>query len=181
MTRPARATITIGGLAGTGTSTLASLLGERFGLDVVSGGQIFREAARDRGLTLAAFGTLCEENPEVDRGLDERQIELLRQGGLVLESRLGGWLAHREGITALKVCLKCDEDERIRRIVAREGGDLEEQRRRTLEREASEAARYSQYYALDLHSFAPYDLVLDSGRWNPEQLADLVAAAIDTA
>lgn len=171
-------TVTIGGVAGTGTSTLARLVGERLDLPVVSGGQIFRDAAAERGLSLADFGALCETDPEVDRTLDDRQVGLLRAGGLVLESRLAGWLAHREGVDAVKICLVCDEDERIRRIVDREGGSVEEQRLRTLEREASEAVRYAAYYGFDLHSLEPYDLVLDSGRWRPDRLTDIVLAAL---
>jgi cytidylate kinase len=171
-------TVTISGLAGTGTSTLARVLERRLGLPYVYGGRIFREAAAARGLSLAEFGRLCEQDATVDRALDDRQVELLRDGGLILESRLAGWLAHREGIDALKVCLVCDEDERIRRIVGREGGDLEAQRLATLEREASEAARYEAYYGLELHSLTPYDLVLDSARWTPDRLADIVLTAL---
>lgn len=171
-------TVTVSGVAGTGTSTLARLVAERLDLPMVSGGQIFRDAAADRGLSLADFGALCERDPEVDRTLDDRQVALLQDGGLVLESRLAGWLAHREGIAAVTVCLVCDEDERIRRIVDREGGSVEDQRLRTLEREASEAVRYASYYGFDLHSLEPYHLVVDSGRWVPDRLADIVLAAV---
>lgn len=169
-------TITVGGRAGTGTSTLAHILEERTGLPYVYGGRIFRDAAAARGLTLAEFGRLCEEDPSVDRGLDDRQIELLREGGLILESRLAGWLAFRNGIDSFRVWVVCDEEERIRRITSRDGGDTALQAARTSEREASERSRYARYYGVDLDEVEPYDLVLDSTERSPEDLADEVLA-----
>lgn len=173
-----RRTITIGGRAGTGTSTLARILQVRTGLPYVYGGQIFRDAAAARGLTLADFGRLCEEDPAVDRELDDRQVELLREGGLILESRLAGWLAHRNDLPAYKVWVVCDEAERIRRITARDGGDTATQTLRTGEREASERLRYHRYYDVDLDDLAPYDLVLDSTHTSAEDLADEVLARL---
>lgn len=174
-------TITIGGRAGTGTSTLARILEERTGLRYVYGGRIFRDAAEARGMSLAEFGKLCEEDPSVDRELDDRQVELLRGGSLILESRLAGWLAHRNGLEAFKVWVVCDEEERIRRITARDGGDTETQTARTSEREASERLRYHRYYRMDLDDLTPYDLVLDSTSVSPEELADEVLAKVGGA
>lgn len=166
-----RSTITIGGRAGTGTSTLAHLLEHRTGLPYVYGGRIFRDAAAARGLSLAEFGRLCEEDPTVDQQLDDRQVELLRAGGLILESRLAGWLAHRNRVPALKVWVVCGDEERFRRITARDGGDTATQVTRTIEREASERRRYQRYYDVDLDDLTPYDLVLDSTTRPPEDLA----------
>lgn len=167
-------TITVGGRAGTGTSTLARILEERTGLRYVYGGRIFREAAAARGMSLADFGRLCEEDPTVDRELDDRQVELLREGDLILESRLSGWLAYRNDVDAYRVWVVCDEDERIRRITARDGGDAASQTEATATREASERMRYQRYYQVDLDDLTPYDLVLDSTTRTPEDLADEV-------
>jgi cytidylate kinase len=172
-------TVTIGGLAGTGTSTLARSLHERTGLPYLSGGQIFRDAAAARGLSLADFGRLCETDPAVDRELDDRQVELLRAGGLVLESRLAGWLAYRHQLPALKVWVVCDDGERIRRIADREGGDVEAQRRRTRDREASERRRYRAWYGIDLAALDHYDLVLDSTTRVPDDLAGEIVGRLE--
>jgi len=169
-------TITVGGLPGTGTSTLCRLLGAKTGLPYVYAGQIFREEAARRGMDLASFGALCQEDRLVDRDLDDRQLELLREGGLILEGRLSGWIAHRNGIPAFKVWLVCDEAERVRRVVERDGGEPEEQAARMHEREASEADRYRRYYGISLRDLRPYDLVLDSTHESPEALADHIEA-----
>ena len=155
--------VTVGGLPGTGTTTLCRLLQPRLGLDYTYAGQIFRDEAARRGLDLAAFG--------------DRQRDLLRHGGVLLEGRLSGWIAHQDGIPALKVWLECEDDERVRRIVDRDGGDATLQRDHIRRREASEAARYRSYYGIDLEDLAPYDLVLDSTRTAPEALAESVESA----
>lgn len=180
MSAPARSdlTITVGGLAGTGTSTLSGLLSERLGLPYEYAGRIFRQEAARRGLTLEQFGALCEQDPAVDRTLDDRQVALMRAGGVLLEGRMAGWLAEHHALDAFTLWVTCDEHERIRRITEREGGDHAEQRARTLAREASEQERFLAYHGADLSDLSLYDLVLDSTATAPDALADQVVARL---
>jgi len=171
-------TVTVGGLPGTGTSTLCRLLKERLALPYTYAGALFREEAARRGLSLAEFGALAQRDDGIDAALDDRQIFLLRRGGLILEGRLSGWLANRHRIPALKVWVRCDESERIRRIVDRDGGTVEAQADATWAREQSEADRYRRYYGADLNDTSFYDLVLDSTHTLPEALAAQVEAAV---
>lgn len=175
--------ITVSGPPGSGTTTLSRLLKERLGLPYVYAGQIFRDQAEERGMGLEEFGRLCEEDDAVDRGLDDEQTRLLQEAaagdqGLILEGRLSGWLASRAGIPALKVFVDCDEVERVRRIVERDGGDDADQAEATRVREESEAVRYNHYYGIDVDDMSPYDLVLDSTGQGPDALADAVVAAL---
>lgn len=173
-----RLTVTVGGLPGTGTSTLCRLLKDRLALPYTYAGHLFREEAARRGKTLAEFGALSQKDPSIDAALDDRQIFLLKRGGLILEGRLSGWLAQRHRVPALKVWVVCDEAERIRRIVDRDGGTVQEQADATWEREQSEADRYRRYYGVDLADTSFYDLVLDSTHVLPEALAEKVLEAV---
>ncbi|MGB1696908.1 MAG: (d)CMP kinase [Thermoplasmatota archaeon] len=170
--------VTVGGLPGTGTSTLCKLLEAHLGVPYVYAGQLFRAEAAVRGMTLAEFGALCENDPSVDKALDAKQVELLQGGDLILEGRLSGWLAHQNQVPALKVWLTCADEERIRRITERDGEDADAQRVKTLAREASERARYQSYYGMDLQDLSPYDLVLDSTHQSPKALMDAVLEAL---
>lgn len=170
--------VTVGGLPGTGTSTLCKLLEEQLGLPYVYAGQLFRSEAAARGMSLAEFGALCETDPAVDQALDAKQLELLQAGDIILEGRLSGWLANENGVPALKVWLTCADEERIRRITERDGDNVTTQRENTLKREASERARYQAYYGVDLLDLTPYDLVLDSTSQSPTALASAVMEAL---
>ena len=128
---------------------LCRLLERELGLPYVYAGQIFRQEAAARGLSLRELNELAGRDDTVDHALDDRQLELLRQGNVILEGRMSGWLAAHNDIPAFKVWLTCDEDERIRRLVDRDGGDLEEQRRMTRERVAQEGDRYRRFYGAD--------------------------------
>ncbi|MFA5943692.1 MAG: cytidylate kinase family protein [Candidatus Thermoplasmatota archaeon] len=171
-------TVTVGGLPGTGTSTLCNLLKERLALPYTYAGHIFREEATRRGLSLAEFGVLCQKDSSIDAALDDRQIFLLRRGGLILEGRLSGWLAQRHRLPAFKIWVRCDESERIRRLVDRDGGTLATQADATWAREQSEADRYRRYYGVDLADLSFYDLVLDSTHLLPDALATKVEEAV---
>lgn len=180
MTEPSRrrVTVTVGGLAGTGTSTLCRLLAAHLDLPYTYAGSLFRQEAARRGLTLAEFGQLCQDDPSVDRSLDDRQLELLRQGGVLLEGRMAGWLAEHHDVDAFTVWVTCDEDERMRRIAGRDGGEVEAQRASTLAREASEQARFLDYHGADLSDLSIYDLVLDSTHLDPTALTTAVLDAM---
>jgi cytidylate kinase len=179
MTDPASTlTVTVGGLAGTGTSTLCRLLEAPLGVPYRYTGGLFREEAARRGLTLAEFNALGQQDPAVDRALDDQQLALLRAGGLLLEGRMAGWLAGEHDTGAFTVWVTCEEHERLRRIVERDGGDTAAQRAATRDRERNELERYERWYGADIVDPAGYDLVLDSTSTSPEELVAQVLAEL---
>lgn len=95
--------VTLSGLPGSGTSTLSRLVAPELGLDHLDGGTVFRSAAGDAGMGLAAFAARAEGDESIDRALDDRLTERARQGDVVLESRLAGWLVTRAEIPAVRV------------------------------------------------------------------------------
>jgi len=72
-------TITISGTPGSGKSTVADLLEEKTGIKYVYSGMLFRELAEKHKMTLEEFGKYCEENSEIDKELDDRQLEILKK------------------------------------------------------------------------------------------------------
>ena len=174
-------TLTVGGLPATGTTTLCRLLERALQLPYIYAGQLFREEAARRGMTLAEFNARAGEDPSVDRALDDQQLEFLRRGGVILEGRLAGWLAHTHGLPAFKVWIVCDEAERIRRSVERDGGDAPSQAASMADREARERDRYLRYYGADLSDLSFYDLICDSTSVGPDELRDRVLEAMSGA
>ena len=133
--------------------------------------------AAERKLTLAEFGRYATDHPEVDAELDRRLADRARAGGVLIESRLAGWIARNEGLTAVTVFIDCSPAERARRVADREGVSVEQALADNTERQQVERARYIALYDIDIEDLSVYDLVLDSGRLAPAELSAIVVDA----
>ena len=171
--------ITISGTPGSGKSTVANILKEKTGIKYVYSGMIFRELAEKQKMTLEEFGKHCEENSEIDKELDERQLEILKKGDIILEGRLAGWLAYQNNISAIKVMIDTNIDTRAERIVKRENGDIKVRKKEIIKREKSENLRYKKYYKIDLKDTSIYDVVVDSAKKTPEEIVDIIIEKIN--
>jgi len=170
--------LTVSGPPGSGKSTNAAALAERFDLDHISGGDIFRELAAERGLSPVEFNELAEEDEQIDRDLDRRLRDIaLERDDVLLESRLAGWLAadHAD----IKIWLDAPREIRAERIADREGKPVEVARQETSRRENSEALRYKEYYNIDINDLTIYDITCNTARWGPEAMQNVLETAID--
>ncbi len=172
--------ITVGGPPGSGTSTVCKLLSERTGYKYVYAGEIFRNLAHERNLSLLEFGRSCEDDPEIDRALDERMLELARSGeNMILEGRMTGPLCKMENIVSLKVFIFAEKEVRARRLMERDGGVLKEVIENMEDRESSECKRYEDYYGVDPEDHTHYDIVLDSSKLTPEEVVELIFGRLE--
>ncbi|MFW6436994.1 MAG: (d)CMP kinase [Halococcoides sp.] len=170
--------ITVSGLAGSGKSTLAGALADELGYDHVSGGDLFRAVAADRGLTPLELNKRAESDDSIDLDLDRRLRETAReQTETVLESRLAGWMAGEHA--DLKIWLQAPETVRIARIADREDKSVPTAREETRARTDSEARRYADLYAVDIHDLSIYDLTINTARWGPEAVTAIATRAVE--
>ncbi|WP_253738036.1 (d)CMP kinase [Halohasta salina] len=170
--------LTVSGPPGSGKSTNAAALADRFDLDHVSGGDIFRELAAERGLSPVEFNELAEEDDQIDRDLDRRLRDIaVDRDDVLLESRLAGWLAadHAD----IKIWLDAPQEVRAERIADREGKPVDVARRETSRREDSESLRYEEYYNIEIADLTIYDLTFNTARWGPESMQHVLATAVE--
>ena len=170
--------ITVSGPAGSGKSTLAASLAGELGVEHISGGDVFREVASERGLTPLELNRQAEDDDSIDRDLDRRLRGIARErDALVLESRLAGWMAgdHAD----LRLWLDAPLQTRAERIADREEKTVETARAETEARTESEALRYREYYGIDIADLSIYDLVVNTARWSPEGVLELVLGGVD--
>jgi len=172
-------TITISGTPGSGKSTVAKILEKKLDIKYIYSGLIFRELADEYNMTLEEFGKYCEQNSEIDKKLDARQLEILKKGDVILEGRLAGWLAYKNNIPAFKISIDTDLETRARRIVNREKGIIEYRKKEIIKREKSEALRYKNYYNIDIKDKSIYDIVIDSKDKTPEEIAEIIIKKIN--
>ena len=169
--------ITVSGPPGSGTTTLAEAMSSRFDLEHVSSGDVFRSMARERDLSLAEFGRVAEQDPEIDREIDERQTEIGHENDdIVLEGRLSGWMV--EGAD-LRVWLDAPVEVRAERVAKREGQTPEEARDEIKEREASESKRYKEIHGIDIEDLSIYDIIIDTSTWDKDGVAEITATALE--
>ncbi|WP_144903259.1 (d)CMP kinase [Halobellus captivus] len=169
--------VTVSGPPGAGKSTTVSALAEAFDLEHVSGGDIFRTLADERGMTAVEFNRLAEDDDQIDRDLDRRlRTVALERDDVLLESRLAGWLA---GDAAdFRLWLNAPLSVRAARIAEREDKSVETAFEETREREESEALRYREYYNIDITDLSIYDIALNTGRWSAADVPEILTAAV---
>ncbi|MBW3587892.1 MAG: AAA family ATPase [Actinobacteria bacterium] len=169
--------ITISGLPGAGTSTVARLVADALDLGLIDGGSLFRTMAAERGFDLAEFSKVAEDDREIDLQLDQRLSVRARQGPVVLESRLAAWIVTNEGLNATRVWIDAAEEERARRVATREGIDVDQALAASRTREASERQRFRTNYGIDLDDRSVYDLTIDSTGSDPATVAKSIVEA----
>jgi cytidylate kinase len=119
---------------------------------------------------------LTEEDPELDRMIDERAIEESKKEGVVIDATLSGWMAHEPDI---RIFLKTPFEARIRRIAEREGIPYEKAEKETRVREGSERERFQEYYGLDVTDFSIYDVILNTELYEPEGTARILKKVVE--
>jgi len=153
--------ITISGPHGTGKSTYARALADALNLRYVCAGELFRELAKEKKMSLEDFSRLAEKDPSVDRMIDERTKMKAKEGSVVIDAQLGAWML--KDLADVKVLLVASDDVRFKRIAQRERMSLEAARRETLAREEIQKRRYEKYYGIDVDDLSIYDLKINTG------------------
>ena len=164
--------ITIGGLAGTGTTTLAEVLSEKLYVPYISAGFIFREMAAERGMTVLEFSEFAEGNDDIDKEIDKRQAEKAKSAeNLIVEGRLSAFFVDNAD---LRICLMTPFDVRSKRIAQREDKSVEVAKEEIIAREKSEALRYKEIHNIDISNMEIYDLIVNTDSFDPESISEII-------
>lgn len=170
--------VTVGGLPGAGKTTVAKKVAEELGLKHVNIGEIFRGLAESRAMTLEEFGAFAQRNPEVDKSIDAKTLELAKAGNVLLEGRLTGPMLKRNGVDAFQIWLDAPLKVRAERVSNRDGLSVPSAVAATQAREKVEWDRYFEIYGIDLRDTNGYDLVIDTSNKPPEAIIKEVVAAV---
>ncbi|MGN1163325.1 MAG: (d)CMP kinase [Candidatus Ornithospirochaeta sp.] len=153
--------IAISSRSGCGNTTVTTMLSERIGYPMVN--FTFRQMAQERGVDFWTFCRMAEDDYDIDRELDRRQVEMaMKEENCILASRLAVWMLKDAD---LKVYLTATPETRAGRIFKREGGSLEERYNETVRRDENDTNRYRKIYGID--------------NSRPEDVADIIIATDD--
>lgn len=161
--------VAISGKSGCGNTTVSTLLAEKLGVKLIN--YTFRQLAAEKGLTLAQVIENAKNDDSYDIFVDNHQVELAKAEPCVLGSRLAIWMLKEAD---LKVYLYASDETRASRILNREGGDLQKIKDFTAMRDSEDSRRYKKIYSIDNNSYDFADLIIDTSKYNPEQISELI-------
>ncbi|MDE5825224.1 MAG: cytidylate kinase family protein [Lachnospiraceae bacterium] len=171
--------ITITGNLGSGKSSVAKILKER-GYEYSSTGNIFRQLAMEKGLSVEEFNKQVNEaasrgDHSVDKMIDDTTTRIgEEQDKVVFDSRLAWHFAPK----SFKVFIITDIDEASRRVfndsLRANSESYESQtacRKALINRQKLETVRYKEIYDIDYYDMNNYNLVIESTNASPDEIA----------
>ncbi len=171
--------ITITGNLGSGKSSVAKILKEK-GYEIVSTGQIFRQLAMEKGLSVEEFNKQVNEaaskgDRSVDKMIDDTTTKIGEErDNVVFDSRLAWHFAPN----SFKVFVITDIDEASRRVfndslrANSESYESQEACKKALiNRQKLETVRYKEIYDIDYYDMSNYNLVIESTNASPSEIA----------
>ncbi len=168
--------ITIGGLAGSGTTTATKILSNKMGIPYLSAGEIFRQMAAECNMNILEFSNYAEDNLQIDREIDQRQAQIAGESeDLIVEGRLSAYFMEAD----LKVFLTASLGVRSERISIRENKPLNIVEKEILERGESEARRYQELHGINIDDLEIYDLIIKTNSFHAESVAQIILTGIE--
>lgn len=168
--------ITVSGPHGTGKSTYAKALAKAFSLRYVSAGELFRDLAKERKMSLESFSTLAANDPAIDKLIDERTKTEAKKGGVVIDAQLGAWMV--KDLANVKLLMVAPDEIRFKRIAERDGAAVSTAKKETIAREQIQKQRYKKYYGIDVDELNVYDLKIDTSLYPLEKTESVVIEAV---
>lgn len=166
--------ICISGLSGCGKNTVGAKVAEKLKLRPV---QIsFKEEAKRRKMTLMELQKIASRDKKLDLKLDARIAKEAEKGDCVVMTWLGPWIVRNAD---LRVWLEASEEERARRVAGRDKMAKKEALRHVRARDSNNKMRYKKYYRIDIDDRSVFDIVINTGRFAPEQSAEIIAEAAE--
>jgi CMP/dCMP kinase len=177
----------ISGMAGTGKSTLAKKLAQKYGLKYYSGGDALRALAAEKGYNSSSNGwwespeglSFLEKrkaDPSFDKAVDQKLIEYASQGAVLLDSWTMPWLVKK----GFKIWLAASVEKQAERIARRDKMTVEESLEALKKKEARTKAIYRQLYGFALgEDFSPFNLILDTDNLSAEEVFQVLCMVID--
>jgi cytidylate kinase len=179
--------ICISGMTGSGKSTVAKKLADKYGLGYFSGGNALKILAQEEGYdsdvrgwweTADGLNFLKQRmaDPVFDKKIDEKLLELAAEGNVVLDSWTVPWLL-KEGF---KVWLEASPQVRAKRVVTRDSISDEEALKALTEKDERTRQIYKSLYGFDLGlDLTPFNLVLATDELDPDDIFYAVSLVTD--
>ena len=170
--------ISLAGDLASGKGTVSKILMQKLNYGVYRNGEYFRSLAKKMNMTVTEFNKYVVEHPEIDQQIEKSAAEYAKDhNNFIIDARLG-WYAVPE---SFKVYLTVDINEAAKRAFYDKNrkdtenlATIEEQKKDMIERSRIENERYWEIYHVRKYNMKNYDLVIDTSKITPEEVADKI-------
>ena len=164
--------ITITGNLGAGKTTIRDEL-KKLGYNTLSGGDIFRKVAEEKGVSVVELNEMVKGDPTIDDEIDGMTTRLGKEvDNTVFDFRLGWHFVP----DSFKVFLLIDPNVAVTRVYegnarnAENYNSVEECSAALRKRALIEKERFSDLYGINYYDAANYDLIIESSYATPEEI-----------
>jgi cytidylate kinase len=174
-------------MAGSGKSTVARRLAEKYKMEYLSGGDALKALAVEEGYKFLGPGwwesgegmrflAEREKNHRFDEAVDRKLLQMARKGDVILDSWTMPWLFE----SAFKVWLEASPEKRAERIAKRDRLTFEEALNVLRRKEKQTKAIYKELYGFNLgEDFAPFNFILDTNSLDGDEVFKIVCMVLD--
>ena len=175
--------ISIAGELASGKGATSRELMQMLNYGIYRNGEYFRKLAREMNMDITTFNEYAKSHPEIDIQIEKSATEYAQNNdNFIIDARLG-WYAVPE---SFKVYLTVDIDEAAKRAFYDENrkstenfASIEEQKADMIKRYQLENERYFKLYNVHKEDLNNYDLVLDTTKLTPREVAERIKEAYE--
>jgi cytidylate kinase len=174
-------------MTGSGKSTFAKRLSQKYGFQYVSGGDALKALAFEVGYEKGGedwwetnegkrFLHQRLRDPEFDKKVDEKLMELSQERDTILDSWTMPWLIPK----GFKIWLKASPENRALRLIERDNIDLNRAIEALKERDEKTKLIYQRLYGFALgEDFSPFNLILDTNDLTADEVFRILDMTIE--
>lgn len=179
--------ITLGGLPGSGKSTVREILADRLTYQSFYTGGHMRSMAESRGIQFDDFNDLIATDKSIDLEIDAEQDRIGKEEDkYVVDAHIGYHFIPN----SFKVFLTVPPNEAARRILGdgdnetrKKVGDtmtsLEETKQRINDRLSNHKDRYMRHYGINPYDVTQFDFVVDTNGVTPDEVSSRIITAYE--
>jgi len=169
--------ICVAGMSGSGKSTVARMLAEKYGLKYLSGGDALKALAIEAGYKPTERGWWVTEEGlnfhrkrvedlQFDQKVDKKLIEWAEQGNVVIDSWTMPWLLKK----GFKIWLEASLEGRAKRLMKRNNISFKKALNVLKEKDGISKIIYERSYGFSLgEDFSPFNLVVDTNELSADE------------
>lgn len=177
--------ISLGGLPGSGKSTVKGLLANSLKYQTFSTGDLMRNMALARGITFDAFNTLIATDKSLDEAIDAELIRIEKEDDeKIIDSHLAFHFVPSSFKVFLNISLETsarriykDGDKENRKSVGDTMNSVAEAIERIQARIDNHNERYMRYYNVSPYDTSQYDLIIETEHITPTEVATQILDA----